>query len=890
MILSKQTFNRWSLRKKMLAITLLTTFSSLLIAFIALIAIELFNSWQHASQQLSVSGKTVGQNVRSSLVFDDQRFATQALEAFSIQENILTAALYRDDGSLFAEYSRSNLLDIPLLAPDHIDGTHLNGRHLMFSEKLYLDGDLVGTISVRSDLSQFLKLLLWDTLLLCLILLISIGFAYRVWAKLQPYVTKPIFQLLNVMEQVSEQHDYGLRVPKHGKDELGQLINGFNEMLSQIQERDKLLEAHSKELESRVIERTQDLMQEKLNAEAANRSKSEFLATMSHEIRTPMNAILGFSYLTLRTELTPKQQENLTNIHISAQSLLNIINDILDFSKIDVGKMELENTPFNLHKIISHVTNIMEVSAQQKALNFVLNQSPGVPEFVIGDPNRLQQVLINLIGNAIKFTAKGEVKFNVHSLSLGERDSELTFSISDTGIGISKEQQKNLFKLFSQVDASITRQFGGTGLGLAISQKLVNLMGGEIFVDSVEGQGTTFYFSLNFELSEHQPSKETSSQTNQLELLNQLKNCKVLLVEDQYINQQVATAILEQAGIEVHIANNGQEAVDKVIATKGQFDAILMDLQMPQMSGYEASRTIRNHPFGHKLPIIAMTANILAGESQQLNNAGMNDYVPKPIIPTQLYHTLLKWIKPNYEFDQSMDANISQTSQQGEHSSNPFPAQEEEEAELLPDTLPGIDIHEGLDRIYDDKRLYRRLLIDFYRNKKGVFQELKPAFEQQQLETSREITHTMKGLAGNLGAQDLYLSAKQLDESLKQGEFNTSLLQAFGNAFSIVMDGLQKLEKNNVPVSEMASQVRPNREELLQRITAMEKLLNAGDFEAVGCLQTIESLLAGNHHRLYEQLEAQAMSFNFNAALETLEGLKAQIEKFAPSVENNRDS
>jgi len=876
-MIKKRSFNQWSLRYKMLAITLLTTLSSLLIVYVALIGIELFNSWAQAVQQLSISGKTVGRNVRSSLVFDDKRFATQALEAFSIQDNILNAALYREDGSLFAEYYRNKSLDIPLLAPEHKEGTSLEGKHLVFVEKLYLDGDLVGTINVRSDLSQYFNLILRDALLLSLVLLVSTGLAYRVWAKLQPYVTQPIFQLLEIMNQVSDQHDYSIRVPKQGDDELGQLINSFNEMLSQIQERDRLLEAHSKQLESRVIERTHDLMQEKLNAEAANRSKSEFLATMSHEIRTPMNAILGFSYLTLRTNLSAKQKENLTNIHVSAQSLLNILNDILDFSKIDVGKMELDLVPFDLRKIISHVNNVMKVSAQQKGLNFSVNQNQGLPQYVVGDSNRLQQVLINLVGNAIKFTNDGEVKVTIHAINVDPSHAELTFSISDTGIGISKEQQESLFQLFTQVDASITRQFGGTGLGLAISQKLVNLMGGEIYVDSVENQGTTFYFSLIFELAEQKQLSSNNNNPHELEVPTHLMGSIVMLVEDQYINQQVAIAILEQAGIDVYIANNGQEAVDMVNHKETDFDAILMDLQMPEMSGYEASRIIRNSVSGHAIPIIAMTANILAGESNQLSNSGMNDYVPKPIIPTHLYNTLSKWIKPK-----SNPEAYEKTTLEKDRSNS-------DSDDILPKVLPGVNIKVGLDRIYGDRHLYRRLLFDFLRNKKETSKEFKKAFEEKNMELCREISHTIKGLAGNLGAERLFIQAQSMERELKNEQFNQELLESFTDAFDEVTEGLQDLEKSSQSLMKEMDSVRQYSPELEQQLKKMQNLLHSGDFEAVSCLQNIEQLLTGNHTKIYEQLEAQAMSFNFNAALDTLNKLQTIIKKQNQLTESGRE-
>jgi len=678
----KNSLNQWSLRYKMLAITFLTTLSSLLIAYIILIGLELFNSYDNAAQQLSISGKTIGSNVRSALVFDDQTYASQTLQALNIQDNILVAALYRADGSLFAQYRGGRSVnETPPLA-NQAEGIRRHGAHLLFAEKLYLYEDLVGTITIRYDLTSYFYRILWQALLLLLVLLISAGIAYRVWASLQPYVTQPIFKLLDIVHKISDQHDYSIRVPEQGNDELGQLIHSFNEMLSQIQARDNLLELHSKQLESRVVERTHDLLQEKLVAEAANRSKSEFLATMSHEIRTPMNAILGFAYLTLKTELNPKQEENITNIHHSAQSLLNIINDILDFSKIDVGKMEVDKLAFDLHRIIFHIRSIMQTSAEEKGLKFIINLSQQVPQYHIGDPNRLQQILINLIGNAIKFTSKGKVTIDIEVNELESKQTKISFSISDTGIGIAKKQQKHLFKVFSQLDSSITRKFGGTGLGLAISQKLVSLMGGEILVKSIENQGSTFYFTLPLEKANKEQITTLKNHPKDPEKSNLLNECKVLLVEDQIINQHVASAILNEAGIVTFIANNGLEAVNLIEKNEHQFDAVLMDLQMPKMSGYEASRYIRHDLRKTELPIIAMTANILAGESNQLVNSGINDYIPKPIDPNQLYNTLVKWVKPDLNKPITLQPAVKE---------NPS-----SDLNTFPKSLAGINIQAGL--------------------------------------------------------------------------------------------------------------------------------------------------------------------------------------------------
>jgi len=867
----KKYLNQWSLRYKMLAITLLTTLSALLITYIVLIGLELLNSYDHAVQQLSISGKTVGRNVRSSLVFNDQIFAQQALEAFNIQDNIISAGLYRNDGSLFAQYLGDKLPSENLPAANKIEGISRNGTEMFFAEKLYLDGDLVGIISIRYDLTSYLQRILWEALLLFLVLLLSVIMAYRVWASLQPYVTQPIFKLLDVVQKISTQHDYSIRVPKQGNDELGQLIDGFNEMLSQIQDRDYLLEKHSKQLESRVIERTHDLMQEKLIAEAANRSKSEFLAMMSHEIRTPMNAILGFSYLTLRTELNSKQEENIVNIHHSAQSLLNIINDILDFSKLDVGKMEIDTLPFDIHKIINHISHIMQVSAEQKGLEFSIKFAQQVPQYQMGDPNRLQQVLINLIGNAIKFTSKGGVSVDISVKKTDFKQPQLSFRISDTGIGIAKQQQQYLFKLFSQLDSSITRKFGGTGLGLAICQRLVKLMGGNILVESIEKQGTTFYFSLPLKTADKLQINKLENQPQESEISTHLSGCKILLVEDQIINQKVATAILEQAEINIVIVKNGMEAVNIIDKNEHQFDAVLMDLQMPIMSGYEASRYIRYDLYKTELPIIAMTANILAGESKQLINAGINDYIPKPIDPTQLYNTLLKWIKPELKhLAKKQQIEVKQVLTE----------------ELFSHKLPGFNIDAGLKRINGDQKLYRRLLLDFLRNKKDIFVDLKNAFFNHDMDKCQKISHTIKGLAGNLSAEDLYFQSQNLEREFKYGNFNHKALSAFEQALTKVMTTLQELDKNTLPVNNKLPSVQHSNKELILQLEKMNNLLQEGDFEAVSCLQDIETMLNTKQYKLYEQLEAQAMSFNFNAALDLLKLLQIEVKSQGKESEN----
>ena len=402
---------------------------------------------------------------------------------------------------------------------------------------------------------------------------------------------------------------------------------------------------HKQELKSAVHMQTKKLRAAKESAEAANKAKSSFLANMSHEIRTPLNAIINFNTLALEGNIPSTEREYIEKVACASKGLLGIINGTLDLSKIEAGKLSIESIPFNLDKVIKEVIDLLSITAEEKGLSFNASLSYPKNVTVSGDPLRLRQILTNLIHNAIKFTDSGGIDFSVNAKPIRENSTAISFTISDSGIGLPADELKNIFDSFQQADNSTTRKFGGTGLGLAISKQLLELMGSEIEVKSIPNVGSKFFFTLELVNSEEDKmiDHQTLSKTDKIEQTLTELNPNILLVEDNITNQLIAKKILARINLNTTIANNGEEAL---IALENQeFDLILMDLHMPVLDGFQTTEAIRLKPQWEKLPIIALTANAIQTDVEQCAAAGMNAHIPKPIDIQTMYKVILDVLK-----------------------------------------------------------------------------------------------------------------------------------------------------------------------------------------------------------------------------------------------------
>lgn len=617
-----------------------------------------------------------------------------------------------------------------------------------------------------------------------------------------------------------------------------------------------------------------ELAKAKEESDIANNAKSKFLSNMSHEIRTPMNAVIGYSDLLAHTRLNIKQQDYLKGVKASSRMLMSIINDILDWSKIDNDGVELEDIIFDIDEVIYNAVEQIKFKSSNSEVEILLERQEDLPSLLYGDPLRLQQVLLNLLSNSIKFTEVGQVKVAVKLLENKMDKVTLQFEISDTGIGISSDQIKDIFSPFKQVNNEKSNKYGGTGLGLSICKSMVGLMGGDIWVESELGEGSTFFFTSDFYIKDLNDNIDERRYNDlgggkKLGLVNLLSDKKVLLVDDNEINQDVLKEILEEVGIKATIASSGLEAIECV--KREDYDLVLMDIRMPEMDGYEATAQIRKIKSSKELPVIAVTASASPDEKEKCISADIDDCVIKPIERTKLFKAMLNSIDQNPSRVNEIDV-VNKYKQD-----MPIAIKDKEDLNLSFE-IEGIDLKETLDHLNGNKKLLIKILKKFKKNHFNVIDEIKEALSDGEIELAIRLAHTIKGVSGELVAKEIHSISGEIELKLLKGDLDIGkqLLELEDKLERLFASSLfQEKEEEKIESIELKEVDLQAIKPLLNKL---EVLLSEGDIDSTEYIEKIEELTKETSMRnKVIQMKDYGEQYDFENALEIVKDIKSKL-------------